>query len=136
LSQLVQTAFVTAADSAKVLDGQQKLAWGRYRGTNIRHLTRTLAPFSAMNLYTGGGRHIVNATKQVHGPSWKMVVQLSAKTEAYGIYPGGQSGNPGSPFYDNAVQDWVQGKYYLLHVFDQQEKDDPAVKFRMVFRGT
>jgi penicillin amidase len=136
LSQLVQTAFVTAADSAKVLDGQQKLAWGRYRGTNIRHLTRTLAPFSAMNLYTGGGRHIVNATKQVHGPSWKMVVQLSAKTEAYGIYPGGQSGNPGSPFYDNAVQDWVQGKYYLLHVFDQQEKDDPAVKFRMVFRGS
>ncbi|TWV93613.1 penicillin acylase family protein [Chitinophaga pinensis] len=133
LSQIVLGAFTIAADSAKALDAQKKLEFGRFRGTNIRHLTRSIIPFSAMNLRTGGGRHIVNATKQLHGPSWKMVVQLSAKTEAYGIYPGGQSGNPGSPYYDNAVQDWVQGKYYLLHVFDLKENDDPAVKFKIHF---
>lgn len=133
LSQTILTAFAFAADSAKALDSQQKLEFGRFRGTNIRHLTRSIIPFSAMNLRTGGGRHIVNATKQLHGPSWKMVVQLSDKTEAYGIYPGGQSGNPGSPYYDNAVQDWVQGKYYLLHVFDPKEDNDPAVKFKVRF---
>lgn len=133
LSQLMRQAFTTAADTAAMLEREKKLEWGRYRGTNIRHLTRSIAPFGAMDLRTGGGRHIVNATKLTHGPSWKMIVQMSAKTEAYGIYPGGQSGNPGSPFYDNAVQDWVQGKYYLLHVFDLAVKDDPAVKFKIVF---
>jgi penicillin amidase len=133
LSQTILTAFTFAADSAKVLDSMHKLEFGRFRGTNIRHLTRSIIPFSAMNLRTGGGRHIVNATKQLHGPSWKMVVELTGKTVAYGIYPGGQSGNPGSPFYDNAVQDWVQGKYYLLHVFDLKEDTDPAVKFKVRF---
>lgn len=133
LSSLVQQAFKVTTDSVRVLEGRKILEWGRYRGTDIKHLTRSLPSFSAMNLYTGGGRHIVNATKKGHGPSWRMVVQLSDKTEAYGIYPGGQSGNPGSPFYDNAIQDWVQGKYYLLHVFDTVEKDDPAIRFKMVF---
>jgi penicillin amidase len=133
LSGLVQQAFKITTDSVKILDDQKILEWGRYRGTDIKHLTRSLPAFSAMHLLTGGGRHIVNATKQNHGPSWRMVVQLSNKTEAYGIYPGGQSGNPGSPFYDNAIQDWVQGKYYLLHVFDTTEKDDPAIRFKMVF---
>ncbi|SEV87611.1 penicillin amidase [Chitinophaga sp. YR573] len=133
LSSLVNQAFKITTDSVQILDSQKILEWGRYRGTDIRHLTRSLPAFSAMHLPTGGGRHIVNATKQTHGPSWRMVVQLSDKTEAYGIYPGGQSGNPGSPFYDNAVQDWVQGKYYLLHVFNPTEHDDPAIRFKMVF---
>ena len=133
LTSLVSKAFKITTDSVQVLEAQHILEWGRYRGTDIKHLTRSLPSFSAMHLLTGGGRHIVNATKQNHGPSWRMVVQLSDKTEAYGIYPGGQSGNPGSPFYDNAVQDWVQGKYYLLHIFNAAEKDDPAVRFKMTF---
>lgn len=132
LTDLVQQTFAAVADSARKLDQQQRLEWGRFRGTNIRHLTRGIPAFSQMNLYTGGGTHVVNATKATHGPSWRMIVQLGATTEAYGIYPGGQSGNPGSPYYDNSVQDWVHGNYYQLRIFDQQHKDDPAVKFKML----
>lgn len=132
LTDLVRQTFAAVADSARKLDQQQRLEWGRFRGTNIRHLTRGIPAFSQMNLYTGGGTHVVNATKATHGPSWRMIVQLGATTEAYGIYPGGQSGNPGSPYYDNSVQDWVHGNYYQLRIFDQQHKDDPAVKFKML----
>lgn len=132
LSDLIQQAFTTAADSAQKLEQQHRLEWGRFRGTDIRHLSRGIPAFSQMHLFTGGGTHIVNATKDTHGPSWRMVVQLGQKTEAYGIYPGGQSGNPGSQYYDNAVRDWVQGKYYLLHMFDPSHDDDPGVRFRMV----
>jgi len=132
LSDLVSQTFAQVADSAQKLEQQKRLEWGRFRGTDIRHLTRSLPAFSHMHLYTGGGTHIVNATKATHGPSWRMVVQLGATTEAYGIYPGGQSGNPGSPWYDNSVADWVQGNYYLLHVFDPQQPDDASIKFRMV----
>lgn len=134
LTDLVTETFAAVADSAQKLDKQQKLEWGRFRGTDIRHLTRALPSFSQMHLYTGGGTHVVNATKATHGPSWRMIVQLGATTEAYGIYPGGQSGNPGSPYYDNSVQDWVHGNYYQLRIFDAQHKDDPAVKFRMLLQ--
>lgn len=135
LSGLVQGCFASIIKDMAELNKAGRLELGKARGTNIRHLSRAIPAFSAMHLNTGGGQHIVNATKQAHGPSWRMVVQLSDKTEAYGIYPGGQSGNPGSPYYDNAVNDWVAGKYYLLHVFDQQEKDDPLIRYKVVFTG-
>jgi penicillin amidase len=49
------------------------------------------------------------------GPSWRMVVSLEkAKLRAWGVYPGGQSGNPGSPFYNNLLNYWAEGKYYEL----------------------
>jgi penicillin amidase len=135
LSGLVQGSFAAIVPEMAGLNKAGKLELGKARGTTIRHLSRAIPAFSANNLNTGGGRHIVNATKQTHGPSWRMIVQLSDKTEAYGIYPGGQSGNPGSPYYDNAVNDWVAGKYYLLHVFDEKEKDDPLIRYKVVFTG-
>jgi penicillin amidase len=57
-----------------------------------------------------------------------MIVQLSANTEAYGIYPGGQSGNPGSPYYDNFIDNWSNGKYYPLWMMNREEGTDTKVK--------
>ncbi len=133
LSDLVHAAFMATAQEAEEADKKGILPIGKNRGTDIRHLTRVLNAFSAMHLNTGGGSNIVNATKKTHGPSWRMVVQLTSKTEAYGIYPGGQSGNPGSPYYDNAVADWVAGNYYLLRIFDPSEKDDPVIRYKVLF---
>lgn len=135
LSQLVQGVFATTVTQLSELNKAGRLELGKARGTDINHLSRGIPAFSALHLNTGGGQHIVNATKSTHGPSWRMVVQLSDKTEAYGIYPGGQSGNPGSPFYDNSINDWVAGKYYLLHIFSEEEKDDPVIRYKLVFTG-
>jgi penicillin G amidase len=33
-----------------------------------------------------------------------------------GIYPGGQSGNPGSPRYNNFTADWAEGRLYPLPI--------------------
>lgn len=120
LSQLVQRSFDSVAQ--RISHMGNNVALGAARGTDIRHLTRSIPAFSRMGLPTGGGQHIVNATKKTHGPSWRMVVELGAETKAYGIYPGGQSGNPGSAFYDNMVDDWVDGKYYSLNIYDQQSQ--------------
>jgi penicillin amidase len=40
-----------------------------------------------------------------------MVVHLTPETEAYSVYAGGQSGNPGSIYYDTFVNNWVEGTY-------------------------
>lgn len=119
LAQLVQRSFDSVAVRVSKMDD---ISLGRARGTDIRHLTRSIPAFSRMGLRTGGGQHIVNATKKTHGPSWRMVVELGAQTKAYGIYPGGQSGNPGSAFYDNMVNDWVAGKYYTLNIYEQRQQ--------------
>ncbi|RAJ08893.1 penicillin amidase [Chitinophaga skermanii] len=133
LSKLLQQAFDSTVAIAQKVDTGNGLAWGRFRGTDIRHLTRALPAFSRMHLNTGGGANIVNATKQTHGPSWKMVVQLGEKTEAFGIYPGGQSGNPGSKYYDNSVNDWVDGRYNQLLVIDARQSTQPDMKFKINF---
>jgi penicillin amidase len=32
--------------------------------------------------------------------------------QGYVVYPGGQSGNPGSKFYNSMVDSWAKGEYY------------------------
>jgi penicillin amidase len=44
-----------------------------------------------------------------------MIVEMTDDINAVAIYPGGQSGNPGSKYYDNFVQDWSEGKYYQVY---------------------
>ena len=109
-----------------------KLEWEKFKATHIEHLAK-LAPFSRKNLPIGGGTHNINATKEIHGPSWRMVVSLTQQTEAYGVYPGGQNGNPGSKYYDSFIDQWSAGKYYTLWMMAKGEEKDTRVKWVMNF---
>ncbi|MCB9290823.1 MAG: penicillin acylase family protein [Lewinellaceae bacterium] len=87
--------------------------WGAYKNTHIGHLAR-IEPFSTGFLDVGGFGDAPNAIKETHGPSWRMIVELGDPVQAYGVYPGGQSGNPGSPYYQNMVRQWAAGEYNEL----------------------
>ncbi|GJQ63324.1 MAG: beta-lactam antibiotic acylase [Melioribacteraceae bacterium] len=93
-----------------------KISWGKNRGTVIRHLARVPA-LGTNYLPTSGNYNTINATNYTHGPSWRMIVSLTDTIEAYGHYPGGQSGNPGSRFYNNFIDDWLDMKYYKLNFY-------------------
>ncbi|MCF1752584.1 penicillin acylase family protein [Mariniradius sediminis] len=95
--------------------------WANYKGTSINHLVPTFKSFSYDKVYTGGGAGILNATSERNGASWRMVVELGDEVKAFGIYPGGQSGNPGSKFYDNFIKRWANGEYLN---FDLRKADD------------
>jgi penicillin G amidase len=127
----LQTQVTAALNKATILlkkaELENKLEWHKYKATHIDHLAKQPA-LSRSNLTIGGGRHIINATRENHGPSWRMVVELTAKTNAYGIYPGGQSGNPGSKYYDNFVDQWAAGKYYSLWMMTKGEEIDKRIK--------
>ena len=47
------------------------------------------------------------------GPSWRMITAWTGRGSgtAEGIYPGGQSENPASPWYEDQVADWWNGRY-------------------------
>jgi penicillin amidase len=132
LADAVTTAFAKAAVDLKKAEAAGKLTWAKYKATRINHLGK-ITPFSQIDLPVGGGKHCINATKETHGPSWRMIVELTATTKAYGVYPGGQSGNPGSKYYDNFISHWVQGKYYPLWMMTKSEATSKQVKWTMQF---
>ena len=135
LNDDVTAAFKQAVFVAQTADSNGTLEWGKYKDTKILHLAR-LDAFSRLHLPVGGGTNTINATKQQHGPSWRMIVSLIPQTQAYGVYPGGQSGNPGSRFYDDFVDTWVQGKYFTLWIMKASEANDDRVKWKMSFKNS
>jgi len=53
-----------------------------------------------------------------------MIVELGDQVRGKGIYPGGQSGNPGSGFYSDMIAKWARGEYHEL-VFLKNPDENP-----------
>ena len=97
--------------------------WAKVRKAHVPHLA-DIPGFGSATFQVGGVGHAINAMGESNGPSWRMVVQLGEKPEAYGIIPGGQSGNPGSKYYDNQLKTWQAGKLNEL-LFLESPKEQP-----------
>jgi len=107
----------------------EKWKWKNFRGTDVYHLAK-IPGFGRMHLPTGGDWNIPNATARTHGPSWRYVVELGDRPRGYGIYPGGQSGFPGSVHYDQFLDAWVKGELYELHFpYTKEEINGHSVNF-------
>lgn len=106
--------------------------WGLYQDTRLRHLARVDA-LGSPNLFVGGNENAPNAITSTHGPSWRTVVELTDKGPvAFGVYPGGQSGNPGSYDYLYALDTWMEGDYYELHLWSNiSEAPDSLLKIEI-----
>jgi penicillin amidase len=106
----------------------QKAPWGKVKGFAIKHLAQIDA-FSRLDVVVGGDKSAPNAIGKTNGPSWRMIVDMGDPVHALGVYPGGQSGNPGSSFYDNMVNTWAKGEYYdILVLQSPQDKSDRILK--------
>jgi penicillin amidase len=102
--------------------------WQNYNNLHVLHLTRQKA-FSYDRIPVGGGAGIVNANRKNNGASWRMVVEMGAEPNAYGVFPGGQSGNPGSRYYNRSLSDWAAGRYHKLLYLRDAQQADPAIQF-------
>ena len=119
-----------------MLEKENKLEWALFKDPTIYHLLRDAVMPFARKVKVGGWSNVINATTHSHGPSWRMIVHLTSETEAYGIYPGGQSGNPGSRYYDDFVDKWSKGEYYRLWVMKPTEKNDPRIRGFLKFSNS
>ncbi len=108
--------------------------WSAYRPVDVRHLAHIDA-FGDLGVAAGGCGDCVNAMKGTHGPSWRMVVEMAGEPRGYGIYPGGQSGNPGSPHYDEFISDWAAGRHYDLDYLDDPGSAGKEAAYRLQLRG-
>ncbi len=90
--------------------------WARVRPARIGHALR-LSGFSAESVGVQGGFGTLNPSAGTgYGSSWRMVVELAPNVRAWGIYPGGQSGNPASPRYRDRIAKWSNGELDSLQV--------------------
>ena len=89
------------------------VGWADYKDSYVGHLLR-LDPLS-FHIKHGGNHDIVNAHSRTHGPSWRMITSLEKTgVKTWAVYPGGQSGNPGSYFYNNMLDRWTADQYFKL----------------------
>ncbi|MGQ0538786.1 MAG: penicillin acylase family protein [Gemmatimonadaceae bacterium] len=95
----------------------ERWRWGRVAPARIGHLL-ALSGFSAESVAVQGGRGTLNpsAANGGFGASWRMVVELGPTVRAWGIYPGGQSGNPASTRYRDRLHKWSNGELDSLLV--------------------
>ncbi|SOE20797.1 penicillin amidase [Spirosomataceae bacterium TFI 002] len=127
---IINKSFIASIDSLTLHNGPlspDTWAWEKIKSTDVKHLVPAFTSFSRMDLNNGGGWRIVNATTAKTGPSWRMIVALDKDwPQAYGLYPGGQSGNPGSKFYDNMVDKWTAGELnellFMKNVEDTKDR--------------
>ena len=123
LSNVVNQSFKQACSELTKKHGSigENWQWAKVKNTNIPHLAKIKGLGSPV-LFIGGAKNTINALAESNGPSWRMVIELGKTPKGYGVYPGGQSGNPGSKYYDNMINTWAAGKLNNL-IFLQSEKD-------------
>ncbi|MGD8979050.1 MAG: penicillin acylase family protein [candidate division WOR-3 bacterium] len=108
--------------------------WGRVRKTDIVHLAQ-IPGLGRRNLSKPGNAHTINVNYSIpFGRAWRMIVSLGPVTKGWGVYPGGQSGNPGSRFYDCFVQDYLDDNVYEFLFLDKMEAEHKSIVGRTVLR--
>ena len=129
LTDIMTKSFKDAVFNLKVKKDQsaekEAIAWSTYKKTTISHLARIPQLSEAVDV--PGHRQSLNAIDEKHGPSWRMIVDLGKEVKAYGVYPGGQSGNPGSFYYNQFVDKWSNGEYYELLFMKKAEQEDDRI---------
>ncbi|SEG84398.1 penicillin amidase [Actinacidiphila yanglinensis] len=126
----MRAAFTKTVDSLTKQLGNDPAdwTWGRLHQRKIPSLTGAAAlgygPFPA-----GGDPWTPNAADDGmvsdFGPSWRMTVTWTGpgQSTAKAIYPGGQSEDPASPWYQNLIPLWWDGRYLPLRTAAEQSRD-------------
>lgn len=117
------TEFLKIPDAADI-------DWGSYKASVIPHLAR-FPHFGVDSLHASGGKHIINAMSKTHGPSWRMIVELSNPPKAWVNYPGGQSGDPANPHYMDMVREFFEGKYHEVSIMPNPNAWNPVREIKI-----
>ncbi len=116
LADLVHQSLKEALDEVAEKTGKRDSSswtWASYRPTEIQHLSKI--PGLGAKIAAPGVENAIFANTGSHGPVWKVVVAVGAKPLAYGIYPGGQSGDPMSPHFQDFLDSWQKNEMKKLN---------------------
>jgi penicillin amidase len=135
-ADIVNHAFNSTIDEMVHKHGSpgEKWQWGHIKKTYIDHLA-SLQGFGAGDFSAGGTGGVIDALRDNHGPSWRMVVQMGPTVKGYGVFPGGESGNPGSFYYRDMFQTWKDGKLNELLFLKSADEGSDRIKSTLTLSG-
>lgn len=116
---VMRTAFhnAVAALTTQLGSDPSTWAWGRVHTREFANLAQIPSLGYGPRPASGGPWTVNAATSSefdaTHGPSWRFVMDWSTG-QGVGVYPGGQSENPLSPWYENQIAAWWNGTYYPM----------------------
>jgi penicillin G amidase len=118
---VMRAAFATAvAHLSATLHGTPSgWAWGRLHTREFPSVTQAPALGYGPRA-SGADSWTVDAADgglvSHQGPSWRMIVAWTGAATATGegVYPGGQSENPASQWYEDQMADWWNGRYLTM----------------------
>lgn len=123
-TSVLRAAFATAVASLHTRLGGRPASWtwGKLQSSKIPALASATG-LGYGPVQDGGDPWTVNTAAgqpiATAGPSWRMIVRWTGRparrtVAATGIYPGGQSENPASPWYQDLIAGWSAGSYLSL----------------------
>lgn len=146
ISEVAYNALKRAIQTLKDKLGEEvnKWAWGEIHKLLIAHLS-DLRPLSYGPVPEDGGANILmNAPIPYdlsilergyyvrHGPSWRIIAEMGDGNKIFGVYPGGQSGNPVSKHYTEFIELWLNYKYYEVGLPDNPQSVRSISEIRFV----
>ena len=124
---LLRESFAKAITRTRKLAGDDpgEWRWGRLHTAAFQHPLSSLGPAYAHAFNLGpvprsGDSHTPNNTRynesfqQVHGASYRHVLDLADWDRGLATSTPGQSGQPGSPHYGDLLPLWAEAKYFPL----------------------
>ncbi|HVW13229.1 MAG TPA: penicillin acylase family protein, partial [Mucilaginibacter sp.] len=128
-ADVLMRSFTEAVDTLIKQHGApgKNWQWGDVKNTHINHLAN-IPGFGTDKFFAGGTSSVIDALKNDNGPSWRMVIQLGPQVQGYGIFPGGESGNPGSYYYDDMFATWRDGKLDELLFLKSPDETSSRIK--------
>ncbi len=137
LRQVLETTTDTLA--ARYGWGPEHWRWGDHHQIVFRHLTQSTAlrPLWRGPMEYPGFEATLSPARDrmtTHSASWRVIVDFStAPPSGYGIYPGGQSGDPLHPeHYDRFIRPYVDFEYNPLPMPSRPEALAPDQRARRV----
>ena len=118
---VMRAAFASAVAqlAARRHGAPSSWAWGRLHSRQFPSVTQA-AGLGYGPRASGGDSWTIDAADgglvSHSGPSWRMIVAWTGHGSATGegVYPGGQSENPASSWYEDQMADWWNGRYLAM----------------------
>jgi penicillin G amidase len=134
--QLLRTTFAQSVQKLRALPEGQQLRWGALHTATFRHPLETLDPALAKAFNVGpfersGDANTPNNTRydakfnQIHGASYRHLLDLADWDRALATSAPGQSGQPGSPHYADLAPLWAKAEYFPL-AFSRRKVEELA----------
>ena len=94
--------------------------WGRSNRVPFEHPLTTAFDLPAVERRGGAG------TVSSNGGTYKQIIDLTNLDDSRVLNAPGQSGQPGSPYYDSLLDEWKNGDY-LPYLFTREAVNENAV---------